>query len=136
MKNQVEIGDKRSIEHVVNSSDMAAFDEKIIHKVCSTFALAREIERSSRQFMPEICEEDEEGIGTMLTIDHKSPAFLGERLLIEAIIIELNDNELICNYIAKVNDRIIATGKTGQKVLKRHVIEKIFSNFGSDGEER
>ncbi len=130
MHKVVKIGDTRSINHIVKKSDIAAFKGKEVHHVCSTFALAREIEWSSRQFMDQICEDDEEGVGSMLTIDHKAPAFVGECLKIEATVVEFEGNELICNYIASVDDRVIATGKTGQKVLKKSTIAKIFSKFG------
>ncbi len=130
MKVIFEIGDRISISHVVSGKDVAAFNGVTIHDVCSTYALAREIEWSSRQFVLKMKEEDEEGIGTHLTIDHKGPAFVGELIEIEAVLTELNDNELICSITAKVKNRIVATGKTGQKVLKKTAIKEIFSKFG------
>ncbi|HNP17834.1 MAG TPA: hypothetical protein PKL31_05315 [Fulvivirga sp.] len=130
MKEIFKIGDRISVDHVVSDNDVAAFKGVTVHNVCSTYALAREMEWSSRQFVLKMKEEDEEGIGTHLTIDHKGPAFVGELIKIEAEIIEWNDNELICAIIAKVKNRIVATGKTGQKVLKKTAIKEIFSKFG------
>jgi fluoroacetyl-CoA thioesterase len=107
--------------------DVASFNEEIVHPVCATFALAREIEWTTRQFVLDMIEADEEGIGTSLSIDHKSPAFVGEEIIFTAKIDQLNNHELICSYEAKVNDRTIAIGKTGQKILKREKINAIFS---------
>ena len=50
------------------------FSGKVVHPVCATFALARDIEWTTRQFVLQMRDDDEEGIGTMLTIDHRSPA--------------------------------------------------------------
>jgi fluoroacetyl-CoA thioesterase len=132
MKEVYKVGDALKTEYLVTPVDVAAFKGEIVHNVCSTFVLAREIEWSSRQFVLAIKDEDEEGIGTQLTIDHKSAAFIGELIEIEAIILKLEGNELTCSYKAKVGERIIATGKTGQKVLKKTAINEIFSKFGQD----
>lgn len=132
MEKSIKIGDSISITHEVSEKDTASFKGEVVHKVCSTFVLAREMEWSSRQFMFQICDEDEEGVGTSLTIEHKSPAFIGETLTIEATVSKFEGNELICNCIVKVDERVIAYGSTGQKVLKRTKIEKIFSKLGED----
>lgn len=126
-------GDIAIINHIVVEADIASFQGEVVHQVCSTFALAREIEWSSRQFVIENKEGYEEGIGTMLTIDHKSPAFIGEEIIITAVVESHINNELICTYDVRVGERLIATGKTGQKVLNKSTIEKIFSKF--DGNE-
>ncbi|MTI39910.1 thioesterase family protein [Fulvivirga lutimaris] len=130
MKNIFKVGDQITITKLVERQDVAAFNGEVVHEVCSTFALAREIEWSSRQFVLQMKEADEEGIGTMLTIDHKGPAFVGETVEIIAKIESIVQIEIICTYEAKVGDRLIATGKTGQKVLKKEAINHIFSKFG------
>ena len=126
MKEGFQIGDKTEFRAVVTPGDVAAFQGEVVHPVCATFALARDIEWTSRQFVLAMREEDEEGIGTFLSIDHKSPAFVGEEVVFTAYIEQLNGNELICSYEARVGERLIANGKTGQKILKREKIEKIF----------
>lgn len=106
--------------------DVASFQGNVVHPVCATFTLAREIEWATRQFVLEMCEEDEEGIGTSLSIEHRGPAFVGEEIVIKAWVEEINGHELICRYEAMVKDRLIAIGKTGQKILKRDKIAQIF----------
>ncbi|MCU0357546.1 MAG: hypothetical protein MUE95_08200 [Cyclobacteriaceae bacterium] len=115
------------MKYTVSPDDVAAFAGEVVHPVCATFTLAREIEWATRQYMLEWRDEDEEGIGTFLSIDHRSPAFVGEELLIESIVESVQRNELICSYIVRVNDRVVATGKTGQKVLKKDTINRILS---------
>lgn len=117
---------RKDYRYVVTAADTATFHGETVHEVCSTFVLAREIEWTTRQFMGSLCDHDEEGVGTQLTIEHKSPAFVGEAIIFTADIEALNGNELICTYQARVADRLIATGKTGQKILKKDKISRIF----------
>lgn len=129
MKNIFTAGDVRIHRFTVKEADVAAFGGEEVHPVCSTFALAREIEWSSRLFVLEMKEEDEEGIGTRLSIEHRSPALQGEELQISAKVESLTGNELICSVLVKAGERIIAEGRTGQKVLKKEKLEKIFSKI-------
>ena len=105
MKNIFKIGDKKVFTKTVEQADIAQFDSGTVHQVCATFSLAQAAEWSSRLFVLEMKESDEEGIGTMLTINHKSPALIGEEVIIIAMIDEINGNELICTYIAKVGGK-------------------------------
>jgi len=128
MKEVFKIGDQKTYSFLVKEEDVAAFDSSVVHPVCSTFTLAREIEWSSRLFVLEMKESDEEGIGTMLAIDHKSPAMVGQEVEIAATVGSIKNNELICDIRAKVGERIVATGKTGQKILKKDKIEELFTS--------
>jgi fluoroacetyl-CoA thioesterase len=127
MKNIFKPGDTKQTHYTVRENDVAAFEGQVVHAVCATFTLAREIEWSTRQFVLAMREADEEGIGTHLTIDHKGPAFVGEEIVITARVDHVEGNELVCSYEANVGDRIIAVGKTGQKILKRERIDRLFS---------
>jgi fluoroacetyl-CoA thioesterase len=120
-------GDSKIYQKVIEENDQATFHGEVLHAVCSTFALARDFEWSSRLFFIEMREPDEEGVGTFLTIDHKSPAFVGEELIIKATVESIRGNELICDIEAKTGSRLIATGKTGQKMLKKEKLIKVFT---------
>ncbi len=127
MKNIFSIGDKKEYKHIVQQTDVASFHGEVVHDVYATFALARDAEWTTRQFVLDMRDDDEEGIGTFLSIEHKSPAFVGEEIKYSAEVHQINGHELICLYEAKVGARIIATGKTGQKILKKDKINKLFS---------
>ncbi|AHM63080.1 hypothetical protein D770_24175 [Flammeovirgaceae bacterium 311] len=129
MKSIFKPGDKKIWQKRVEPEDVAAFTGVQVHPVCSTFALGREMEWASRLFVLEMREEEEEGIGTLLEIQHKTPALVGELLNIEATVDQLLQNELLCSIEVKVGDRVVATGRTGQKVLKRTALEKIFKRL-------
>ncbi|MCC7150350.1 MAG: hypothetical protein IT216_14105 [Saprospiraceae bacterium] len=126
MKNLPNTGDIRVYRKKIVEADVAAFHGEVLHSVYSTFALARDMEWSSRLFFIEMKEDDEEGVGTHLSIDHLGPAFVGEELEIIATVAQLNRNELICNIEVKVKDRLIAKGKTGQRMLKKDKLNRLF----------
>ncbi|MEQ8423638.1 MAG: hotdog domain-containing protein [Cyclobacteriaceae bacterium] len=127
MKNIPNIGDTRVYKKKVVEEDQAAFHGSVLHAVCSTFALARDMEWSSRLFFLDMKEDDEEGVGTHLTIDHKSPAFVGEELTFTATAKQIKENELICDIVVKAEERTIAIGKTGQRMLKKDRLQKLFT---------
>jgi fluoroacetyl-CoA thioesterase len=127
MKTIFKPGDTKQTSYLVRIEDVAAFKGEVVHPVCSTFTLAREIEWATRQFVLEMRESHEEGIGTQLTIDHKSPAFVGDEIMFNATVDSVENHEIICSFEATVNGRIIATGKTGQKIISREKIGKLFT---------
>jgi fluoroacetyl-CoA thioesterase len=127
MKQIFKPGDKKEFRKMVQPSDVAAFGGETVHPVYATFSLARDAEWTTRQFVLEMRSPDEEGIGTFLTIEHKGPAFVGEEIIFVAWVDHVEENELICFYEARVSDRLIAMGKTGQKILGRDKLAKIFS---------
>lgn len=120
-------GDQKKYKKTVGPTDVAAFHGVTLHEVCSTFSLARDFEWSSRLFFIDMKEEDEEGVGTFLSIDHKSPAFVGEEIIFTAQVVKIEKNELICSIEAKTAGRLIATGTTGQKMLKKDRLKQIFT---------
>lgn len=118
-------GDRKTFKHLVTQQDVAAFHGEVVHPVCATFSLARDIEWTTRQFVLEMRDDDEEGIGTFLSIEHKGPAFIGEEIFFEAWVDSIERNELICHYQARVGDRLVAIGKTGQKILKKDKLNRL-----------
>ncbi|RYD70759.1 MAG: hypothetical protein EOP53_24825 [Sphingobacteriales bacterium] len=122
-------GDTKIYRKKVEFTDIAVFGSGIVHEVCSTFVLAKEIEWASRLFVLEMKEADEEGIGTMLHIDHLSPAFPGEELIITAKYQKLDGNYLTCGIKAEANGRLVATGQTGQKIVKKAKLAALFDQL-------
>jgi fluoroacetyl-CoA thioesterase len=128
MRRIFKAGDIKEYRATVKLDDVAAFHGAVVHNVCSTYALAREIEWTTRQFVLDMKDEDEEGVGTFLEIRHNGPAFVGEEIVFEGVFESLHGSELICSFEARVGDRMIARGKTGQKILKLEKIKSIFAH--------
>jgi fluoroacetyl-CoA thioesterase len=120
-------GDKKVFVKKVNELDLAIFHGVTLHPVYSTFALGRDFEWSSRLFFLEMKEEDEEGVGSFLSIKHHHPAKVGEEVVITATVESIRGNELICMIEAICGTRLIATGTTGQKMLKKERLKDLFA---------
>jgi fluoroacetyl-CoA thioesterase len=127
MKVPFQIGDAKVYQKLVTAADFARFEDGLVHAVCSTFSLAQAAEWAGRLFVLEMKESDEEGIGTFLTINHKSPAFEGETITIKAVLLEVTGNNVACSFEARVGDRLVADGETGQKILKKEKLAKVLA---------
>ncbi len=133
MKRIYEKGDQKIYRKTIAQEDLAAFHGSVLHAVYATFALARDFEWSSRLFFIDMKEDDEEGVGTFLQIYHRSPAFAGEEVVITATVDKLEGNELLCHIEARVADRLIADGVTGQRMLKKERLNALLKKTGHGG---
>ncbi len=128
MKNIFQQGDLKMYSRNVTANDIAAFESGTVHSVYSTFALARDAEWSGRLFVLDMKEEDEEGIGTQISIRHKGMALTGEVITFEARFEEITvSGEIITSFKAFAGARLIAEGMQGQKILKKEKIDVLFS---------
>ena len=122
MTNPFQPGDTKTYAYLVRPGDVADFGPAtggLVYEVLSTFALGREMEWAARLFVLEMKEADEEGIGTELAVDHHAPAFPGETLTLTATFAALDGPTLRCTVEARVGPRLVATGRTGQRVVAR-----------------
>lgn len=129
MTNPFHIGDKKTFSHVVSGADIARFESGEVHAVYSTFALARDAEWSGRLFVLEMKEEGEEGIGAGITIKHSSPALMDQEVIFTATLTAVNGNEIVTDFIARVNDRVIAEGTQWQKIVKKEKLDRLFESL-------
>jgi predicted thioesterase len=101
--------------------------------VYSTFSIAKDAEWSGRLFVLDMKEDDEEGIGTSISVNHKSPAFVGEEIMYIATFEEITDKkEIITSYKAYAGKRLIAEGIQGQRILPKAKIDDIFIQIMAD----
>ncbi len=127
MKNIFKVGDEKTYTKRVEESDTVNFPaEGPLHSVYSTYSLARDAEWTCRLFVLDMREKDEEGIGTMLTVSHHSPAAVGSTVVFTARIKSVVRNEIVCTYNARIGNRLIATGETGQMVLNKEKLKQKF----------
>jgi predicted thioesterase len=131
MKNPFQPGDTRTFTHTVSGADAPAFHGAQVHPVYATFALARDAEWTGRLFVLEMKDDDEEGIGTAVSITHHSPALPGETVIFTATMQAMKGNEIITPFEARVGGRLIATGETRQKILKKEKLDRLFESLKS-----
>ena len=133
LKSLFHIGAKTTLQFTVGEKDLAEFETGVVHEFYGTFALGRDAEWTCRQFVLEMKEEGEEGIGTFLNIRHQRPALLNETVSITAEIIRLEGNSIDCSFEVRVGERIIATGTQGQKILKLEKLERLVEGIRGNG---
>jgi fluoroacetyl-CoA thioesterase len=124
-----QVGSVKIFTKLVEQADTATFDSGEVHPVYATFALGRDAEWACRLFVLEMKEDDEEGIGTFLKIEHASPALIGSTVVFEATLQSAIGNSVICSFTAKTGDRLIAFGETGQKILRKEKLNAIFGSL-------
>ena len=129
MKSVCAIGDIRKITKTVTEADLATFETGNVHPFYATFALGRDVEWACRQFVLDMKDDDEEGIGTFLNITHKSPALLGDVVEIRALLTELHGNTVNCSFVVMVSDWLVAEGTQGQKILKREKLDRLIDQI-------
>jgi predicted thioesterase len=113
-------------QYVVLPIDAPDFGDGALHPVLSTYALAREIEWTTRQFAIQLKGPDQEGIGTSITIKHKRPAKIGQTIEIEAECTLWDGKRLDCSYKVFSDQLLIAEGTTGQAILKKTDLDALF----------
>lgn len=126
MKNLFQTGAQKSYTHIVSEADAPSFQEKLVHPVYATFALARDAEWTGRLFVLDMKEADEEGIGTAVSITHHAPALPGESVRFVATLAAVEGHEIITPFEAHVGSRLIASGETRQKILKKEKLDRLF----------
>jgi predicted thioesterase len=52
---------------------------------------------------------------------------VGEELTFTATVDSISGNELLCDIVVMQKERLIATGKTGQRMLKREKLKSLFT---------
>jgi len=129
MKNCFKIGNSKTFTKIVSEADLAEFETGVVHQVYGTFALGRDAEWACRLFVLEMKEEQEEGIGTFLTVNHYSPALLGQSVEITATIDQLEKNSIECSYEVLVGERLIAKGRQGQKIILKKRLTELFNSL-------
>ena len=132
MQNPFQKGDTKTFSKIVLANEIAQFDNGLVHAVYSTFSITKDAEWSGRLFVLEMKAEDEEGIGTKISVEHKSPAFVGDEIQFIATFEEVTERgEIITSFQAFCGDRLIAKGIQGQRILLKSLLEEKFKTIRS-----
>jgi fluoroacetyl-CoA thioesterase len=68
-------------------------------------------------------------LAPLCNVEHLSPAFIGEEVVFEATIDELYKNVVNCSFTAKVGERLVAKGRTGQKIITKEKLDQLFQTL-------
>jgi predicted thioesterase len=115
----------REVTMTVTEDMCPAFDGVIIHRVCSTWTMVHYMELAARRVLVDFLDDDEEGVGAHVSVDHRGPAPVGTEVTVRAELIEVRHNRVTCHVAARAGDRLLADGKQVQMVFKRDHLERL-----------
>ncbi|MCH2143131.1 MAG: hypothetical protein MK077_09060 [Phycisphaerales bacterium] len=125
MKSSLQTGQIAHVNIVVTLDMCPAFDGVVVHRVYSTWSMAHHMELAARKVLAPHLDDEEEGIGGHLSIDHMAPAPVGAHVRVTAQAIELEDGRLTCEVTAWDGDTLLGRGRQVQRVLPKTVLSKI-----------
>ncbi len=109
----------KEVTKVVTEDMCPSFDGDIVHHVYSTWSMVHHMELAARKVLVDYLDDDEEGIGAHVAVDHKSPAPIGTTVTIRAELIDVRRNRVLCRVTAWDGDRLLGEGEQLQIVLKK-----------------
>jgi len=129
MKPGLEPGVACEIRIVVTPEMCPHFDGVLAHPVYSTWSVVHHMEIAGRRLLAPFLDPQEEGVGSHICIDHKSPAPIGCSVLVRA---EVNSNDgrrLEARVTARCGKRLIAEGKFVQTILSKERLAALFERY-------
>lgn len=118
-------GISRTVHARVTEDMCPAFEGVVVHRVYSTWSMVHHMELAARKVLVDFLEEDEEGIGARVCVDHRSPAPVGTDVVVRAELVEVRRNRVVCRVTAWAGKRLLGEGEQVQVVLKKDKIKRI-----------
>lgn len=129
MKPGLQVGDQAILEVIVTPEMYAQFEEKVIHPVYSTFWMVHHMEFAARKLILPYLEEVEEGIGSGVTVQHRSPTPAGQKVTVIATVTELVGTKIEASVQVKNEQGLAGEGKVNQVILPKETIAKMFNQI-------
>jgi len=112
---------------VVTEAMCPAFDGVVVHRVYSTWSAAHHFEIAARMVLVDFLEDDEEGVGSHVSVDHLAPCPIGRTVRIRAELVEVvtdRHTRVVCDVEAFEGERLLARGRQVQIVMKKDILSK------------
>jgi fluoroacetyl-CoA thioesterase len=124
MKPSMRIGNRAELTITVTDDMCPSWDGVVVHPVYSTWSMGHHFELAARKVLKDHLEDDEEGIGSHLSIDHLAPTPLGHQVRVVAEVTDLDDTTVVCELVAyhvrgEGEDRIVGRGRQVQRILPK-----------------
>jgi predicted thioesterase len=131
MKPSLAVGNTAVVTITVTQDMCPAFDGIVVHRVYSTWSMAHHMELAARKVLAPHLDEDEEGIGSHLSIDHIGPTPVGETVRVTAEAVELGRSTLVCSvtayHVRPDDERIVGQGTQTQRILPRKKLKSLIA---------
>ncbi|GIO23650.1 thioesterase family protein [Oceanobacillus sp. J11TS1] len=124
MKDGLKVGNSTSFSVEVTKNMFAQFEGDVIHPAYSTVSMVYHMEWISRQLLVPYLEDDEEGMGSAVTIKHIAPSGLGTTIEVKAVVTEVSKRELITEVKLSNKYGLIGIGEVKQTILPKELIKE------------
>ena len=135
MKPSLALGNTADVTITVTEAMCPAFDGIVVHRVYSTWSMAHHMELAARKVLAPHLDEDEEGIGSHLSVDHLAPTPVGETVRVMAEAVELGRSTLVCSvtayHVRPDGERIVGRGTQVQRILPKAKLEALIAKASS-----
>lgn len=118
---------RSSTAHVivtVTEEMTARLDGREIHPVYSTFWLAYHAEVAARRAIEPYFDEGENAVGGALSLEHRAMAPVGAVVDVEARVVNVEGNRIVCAITAINENTLLAEGTQVQIVMRSETLRK------------
>ncbi|MCH8150098.1 MAG: hypothetical protein IH987_19315 [Planctomycetes bacterium] len=114
-------------EHIVQVTEAMcpAFDGVVVHRCYSTWSAAHHMEIAARKVLVDFLDDDEEGVGAHISVDHIATCRVGKTVRVRAVLTEFDGRRVVCKVEAFEGDRLLAAGKQVQVVMDKRKIKEM-----------
>ncbi|GAB6934111.1 MAG: thioesterase [Bacillota bacterium] len=124
MKPGLAVGHRETITVTVTEDMCAGFGGKRIHPVLSTVSMVYYLEWAGRKVIEPFLEDEEEGIGAAISVEHRAPAPVGKTVTFTAEAIEVTPKRVVCRVWAMHDKAVVGEGVFTQVILPKARIQE------------
>lgn len=124
MREGFDPGIVRELAFEVTEEMCPDFDGVVVHRCCSTWTMVHQMEIAARMVLVDFLDDDEEGIGSHISVDHLSPIAVGRTARVRAELTEVSGNRVVCEVTAYEGDRLLAKGRQVQVVMSKQRLRR------------
>lgn len=127
MKPGFEPGVTRELVVEVTEEMCPSFDGVVVHRVYSTWSVAHHFELAARKVLVDYLDDEEEGVGSHVSVDHHAPCAVGRWVRVRATLVEVRRDHHVratCAVTAHDGGRLLADGRQVQVVMNKGHLRK------------
>ena len=113
------MGEVASVEVTVTREMTARLFDREVHPVYGTSWMVRHVEESGRMVLERYLDPDEDATGYRIELTHERPARVGERLTVEARVVEAGDRECVTEHEVEGPSGVIGRARFVQRFIRR-----------------
>ncbi|GMA49379.1 hypothetical protein GCM10025857_07360 [Alicyclobacillus contaminans] len=119
MKPGLQAGHVESVEITVTDDMCPAFEGRVVHQTLSTVSMVYYMEWVARLTILPYLEDDEEGIGGGVSVQHLAPAPVGKSVVFYAEVTEVDGRRVVCRVWAEHDKARVGEGEVVQYLLPK-----------------